>query len=71
MITSDQIKGLSMGIPGSAQYERMVSHREGVKPFVKMGASGLNVLSMSHLFIIALIILGNIAYFITQRVEEE
>ena len=24
-----------MGIPGSAQYERMVSHREGVEPFFK------------------------------------
>ena len=68
---SGQIKGLSMGIPGSAQYERMVSHREGVEPFYQMGKSGLNVLSMSHLFIILLIILGNVSYFITRRAEAE
>ena len=67
---SGQIKGLSMGIPGSAQYERMVSHREGVQPFKQMGKSGLNVLSLSHVFIILLILLGNVAYFITSRSEE-
>ena len=81
---SKQIKGLSMGIPGSAQYEQLVVKNyeaklpnksnipagQQIEPFVKMGAQGLNILSLSHLFIIFLILMGNIAYFITSRVED-
>ena len=83
-LKSGQIQGLSMGIPGSAQYEKLVVQNYGdklpnennipegqqIEPFVSMGAQGLNVLSLSHLFIILLILLGNVAYFITKRVED-
>ena len=70
-LKSGQLLGLSMGIPGSAQYERLVAKSPNVKKFQPLGAQGLNVLSMSHLFIILLIVMGNLAYFLTRHVEED
>ena len=67
---SKQLLGLSMGIPGSAKYERLVLAKENVQTFKGTGAKSLNVLSLSHLYIIFLIIVGNIAYFVTRDMEE-
>ena len=67
---SKQLLGLSMGMPGSAQYEQLVwkgKPAEGVK---LLATSAMDVLNLGHLFIILLIVFGNIAFFITRRVEE-
>jgi hypothetical protein len=67
---ADQLKGLSAGIPGSAQYEQLV-FPDGPPDGVRLlGTAGLNVLNLGHLFIVMLIIAGNIAYFLTQQREE-
>jgi len=65
-----QLTGLSAGMPGSAQYEQLVfpdGPREGER---LMATQAVNVLNVGHLFIIVLILLGNIAFFVTRRVEE-
>ena len=68
---SGQIKGLSAGMPGSAQYEKLVwEGRELPKGVGTPGKAGLNVLNVGHLFIIILIIMGNIAYFLTRQPKE-
>ena len=67
---SKQLLGLSMGIPGSAKYERLVQAKDTVKEFSGTGAKSLNVLSLSHLYIIFLIVIGNLAYFMTRDMEE-
>ena len=64
-----QLVGLSAGMPGSAQYEKLVWPEEPPEGVKKLGKSGLNILNMGHVFIIVLIILGNIAYFVTRREE--
>ena len=67
---SGQLLGLSMGMPGSAQYETLVwkgKPKAGVK---LLATSAMDVLNLGHLFIIVLIIFGNVAFFITRRVEE-
>ena len=67
---SGQLKGLSMGMPGSAQYEQLVWKGEP-KPGLKlMATSAMDVLNLGHVFIVLLIIMGNLAYFITRRIEE-
>ena len=65
-----QLIGLSAGMPGSAQYEKLVFVDADPKPKVMperlLGIEALNVLNLGHLFIVALIILGNLAFFITR-----
>jgi len=65
-----QLVGLSAGMPGSAQYEKLVFIDADPKPKVMperlLGIEALNVLNLGHLFIVALIILGNLAFFITR-----
>ncbi len=64
-----QLVGISAGMPGSAQYERLVfvdSPDVPVMPERLLGIEGLNVLSFGHTFIVLLIILGNIAFFLTR-----
>jgi len=68
---SKQLLGLSMGIPGSAKYERLVQEKDNVQSFSSSGAQSLNVLSLSHVYIILLIIVGNLSYFLTRDMEEE
>jgi hypothetical protein len=75
---SGQVKGLSMGMPGSAQYEKLVWMQKGRNfdgggppDTVTLDATAaMDVLNVGHLFIILLILFGNVAYFITRRVEE-
>ena len=56
-------------MPGAAQYEKLVfpdGPPEGVK---LMATAGVNVLNLGHLYIITLILLGNVAYFLTRKPE--
>jgi hypothetical protein len=59
-----------MGMPGSAQYEKLV-WQGNPDPGVKlMATKSMDVLNIGHLFIILLILFGNIAYFVTRRLRE-
>ena len=67
---SGQLKGLSMGMPGSAQYEQLVWDKKPAPGVKLLATAAMDVLNLGHVFIIILIIMGNIAYFITRRIEE-
>ena len=65
-----QLVGLSAGMPGSAQYEKLVfpdGPPEGVR---LLATQAVNVLNVGHAFIIVLIVMGNVAFFLTRRPEE-
>lgn len=64
-----QLKGLAAGMPGSAQYEQLVfpdGPPEGVR---LLATQAINVLNLGHAYIIGLILLGNLAYFLTRKRE--
>ncbi len=64
-----QLTGLAGGMPGSAQYEKLV-YPDGPPPGVRLLATqAINVLNLGHLYIIVLIVLGNIAFFLSRRME--
>jgi len=66
-----QLNGLSAGMPGSAQYEKLVFPNgppEGVR---LLATQSVNVLNVGHAFIIILIVLGNIAFLVTRKAEEQ
>lgn len=70
-----QLAGISSGMPGSAQYEKLVflDHPADnlIRPERLLGIEGVNVLNLGHVFIVLLIFLGNIAYFTTRPKEVE
>ncbi|HHY75648.1 MAG TPA: hypothetical protein GX500_02560 [Firmicutes bacterium] len=59
-IPTGQLKGLIPGMRGAAEYEKLVN-RPGIATQL------MDAQSMSHLLVVALIALGNIAYFGTKR----
>jgi hypothetical protein len=62
-----QLFGLVGGMPGSAQYEKLV-FPDGPPEGMKLLASeSINVLNLGHIYIILLIVMGNIAFFATRR----
>ncbi len=67
---AEQLTGLSAGMPGSAQYELLV-FPDGPPPGERLLATqAVNVLNVGHAFIIVLILFGNVAFFLTRKVEE-
>jgi len=60
-----QLLGLAGGMPGAAQYEKLV----GVPTADAMATRGVNVLNLGHAFIILAILVGNISYFASKRRE--
>ena len=64
-LETGQLIGLLGGLKGAAEYEELIG-RPG------NGAKGMDAQTMTHLLIVAFIMLGNIAYFITlQRKKKE
>ena len=59
-VVSDQIQGILAGMPGAAEYEKLVG-----KPGI--GTSGMDAQSLAHLVIVFFIIFGNIGYFIERK----
>lgn len=59
-LQSGQLFGLIGGLRGAAEYEELVGYPD-------MAVRGMFVQSISHLLIVALIILGNIAFFLGRR----
>ena len=59
-VVSDQIQGILAGMPGAAEYEKLVG-KKGV------GTSGMDAQSFAHLVIVFFIVFGNIGYFIERK----
>ena len=59
-LQTKQIVGLVNGLKGAAEYEHLIGHHE-------MGVRGMAAQSIAHLWIILLVIVGNIAYFVSRR----
>jgi len=69
---SGQLFGLSGGMPGSAQYEKLVYADTPEENRPRLAAtSGMNVLSVGHMYIIVLLFLGNLAFFLTRGGKED
>lgn len=58
-LETGQLCGLIGGLKGAAEYEELVGRPGG-------GARGMDAQAMVHVLIVAMIILGNVAYFIVQ-----
>jgi hypothetical protein len=63
---ADQLTGLVAGMPGSAQYEKLVFPDGAPEGTRLLATQGVNVLNLGHGFVILLIVLGNVAYFLTK-----
>lgn len=63
-VKSGIIKGMTMGIRGAAEYEKLMG-------YVGLGHSGADMLNMTHGLIIVLVILGNISYFGQRLLKKE
>jgi hypothetical protein len=55
-IQSGQVSAYLPGLTSSAEYENLI-HRPG------LAVAGVDAVSMSHLMVVALVVLGNVAYF--------
>ena len=63
-VQSGQVKGLLAGMPGAAEYEKLV----GVPG---IGTSGMDAQSIAHLVIVLFIIFGNVAFFIERQRQKK
>lgn len=64
---SGQLVGLSAGMVGSAQYEKLVFKGEVPEGMRLLATEAVDVLNLGHIYIIGLILVGNIAFFMTRR----
>ena len=63
---ANQLAGLAGGMPGAAQYEQLV-YPDGPPEGIRLLASqSINVLNFGHLYIILLIVFGNVAWWLTR-----
>jgi hypothetical protein len=65
-LQTGQFVGMLGGLKGAAEYEKL-NEDSGVRQERKRASIGMGSQSIAHILMIALIILGNIGYFITQR----
>jgi len=61
-VQSKQLRGLLGGLRGAAEYEKLIGEPG-------RGLVGMDAQSMAHLYVIILIILGNIGYFTSRKRE--
>ncbi len=59
-VDAGQIKGILAGMPGAAEYEKLIG-KAGI------GTSGMDAQSIAHIVIVLFIIFGNIAYFLERQ----
>lgn len=64
---SGQLVGLSAGMVGSAQYEKLVFGDTPPEGTRLLATEAVDVLNLGHIYIIGLIVVGNIAFFLTRR----
>jgi hypothetical protein len=65
-IESGQLSGMLSGMKGAAEYEYMIEKKYHVGGRQR-ATEGMGAQSIGHLFIMALVIMGNIGYFVTRR----
>ena len=63
-VQSGQVRGILAGMPGAAEYEKLIG-----TPGIAI--QGMAAQSFAHLVIVLFIVLGNLAYFITERRERK
>ncbi len=63
-VQSGQVKGILAGMPGAAEYEKLV----GVPG---IGTSGMDAQSIAHVVIVLFIIFGNVAFFIERQRQKK
>ena len=63
-VQSGQVKGILAGMPGAAEYEKLV----GVPG---IGTSGMDAQSIAHLVIVLFIIFGNVTFFIERQRQKK
>jgi hypothetical protein len=63
-VNSGQVRGILAGMPGAAEYEKLIG-----TPGIAI--QGMAAQSFAHLVIVLFIVLGNLAYFITERRERK
>ena len=59
-LQSGQMVGLLGGLAGAAEYETLVGRQD-------KATAGMSAQSMAHLIIVAFIIFGNMAFFVSRR----
>lgn len=59
-VASGQMYALVSGLRGAAEYERLINRKGG-------GARGMLAQSTAHLYVIVLVLLGNLVYFMSRR----
>jgi len=59
-LQSGQLSALLPGLTSSAEYELLIN-RKG------LAIAGVDAVSMSHILVVALVILGNVGYFVSRR----
>ena len=59
-VQAGQIKGILGGMPGAAEYEKLIG-QPGI------GTSGMDAQSVAHIVIVGFIIFGNISFFVERR----
>jgi hypothetical protein len=65
-LQTGQFVGMLGGLKGAAEYEKL-NEDAGIRQARKRASIGMGSQSIAHILMIALILLGNIGYFITQR----
>lgn len=63
-LDSGQLNGLLGGLAGAAEYETLIDHSG-------TASKGMSAQSFAHLIIVAFVIIGNAAYFISRRTRSE
>ena len=63
-LDSGQLNGLLGGLAGAAEYETLIDHSG-------TASKGMSAQSFAHLIIVAFVIIGNAAYFISRRTRPE
>mgnify|MGYP003971784107 FL=1 len=63
-LDSGQLNGLLGGLAGAAEYETLVNHPG-------KASKGMSAQSFAHLIIVAFVIIGNTAYFVSRRTRPE
>jgi len=59
-VDSGQMYCLVAGLRGAAEYERLINHKGG-------GTRGMLAQTTAHLYVILLVVLGNVIYFKSRR----
>ena len=69
-VKSGQLQGIVAGMPGAAEYEKLLVNH-GIHPELGKAAKSMDAQSIAHLVIVLFIIIGNISYFVKRKKEKK